>query len=225
MEIPGRKMIGFALCHGWSFDADAMHALAENLGARFPDAPIAAFDLGFTGKPHAPSLDALSNDETHWVAIGHSYGFPYLMQQPIAWRAAISVNGFTRFCRRPGKPAGTPQRLVDAMLARLKTQAQATVEEFRQRCGSADPVPQQLDAARLHAHLIQLRDLDLSPPAYPVLSLFTSDDLIVPPSLSHACFAPPHCTLHEYQGSHVQLLQDPQQCMTEIAAFVEANRA
>jgi pimeloyl-[acyl-carrier protein] methyl ester esterase len=225
MEIRAGKMIGFALCHGWSFDASAMDAFAECLSARFPDAPIAAFDLGFTGKPHAPSLDALSNEETHWIAAGHSYGFAYLMQQPIAWHAAISVNGFTRFCRRPGKPEGVPLRLVDAMIARLETEPHATVEEFRQRCGSAAPLPQQLDVLRLHTHLIQLRDLDLPPPAYPVLSLFTRDDLIVTSSLAHACFVPPHCTLHEYQGSHVQLLQDPQQCMTELAAFVEENRA
>jgi pimeloyl-[acyl-carrier protein] methyl ester esterase len=218
-------MISFALCHGWSFDASAMNALAESLRIHFPDSPIAAFDLGFTGKRHAPSLDNVSDSETQWIAIGHSYGFAYLMQQPIAWRAAISVNGFTRFCRRTGKPEGTPLRLLDAMIARLETEPHATTEEFRRRCGNVVPLHQQLDVPLLHEHLRVLRDLDLASPACPVLSLYTRDDLIVTPALTQACFAYLNCTMHEYQGSHVQLLQDPQQCMAQLASFVETNRA
>ncbi|MDQ9170091.1 alpha/beta hydrolase [Oxalobacteraceae bacterium R-40] len=219
-------MIGFALCHGWSFDADSMDAFAACLKERFPSCAIASYDLGFTGTPHAPQLDAMP--DTQWIALGHSYGFAYLMQLPVPWRAAISVNGFTRFCRRPGKPEGMPLRLVDAMIARLESEPRATVEEFQQRCGGVQlsqphqtPL-QQLDAPFLVTHLTQLRDLDLPMPACPVLSLSTHDDLIVPPSLTHACFGKAGCTMQEYEGSHLQLLHAPQQCMTAVAAFVEA---
>lgn len=221
-------MIGFALCHGWSLDADTMDAFAACLKERFPACAIASFDLGFTGAPHAPPLDAMR--ETKWIAVGHSYGFAYLMQLPVAWHAAISVNGFTRFCRWPGKPEGTPVRLVDAMIARLESEPRATVEEFRQRCGIAQlpqspqphQAPAQLDLPRLVTHLTHLRDLDLSLPACPVLSLSTHDDLIVPPSLTQACFGKAGCTTQEYGGSHLQLPQAPQQCMAAVAAFVEA---
>lgn len=218
-------MIGFAICHGWSFDAGAMHAFAESLRTHFPNSPVAAFDLGFTGKPHAPSLDAVSDSETRWIAIGHSYGFAYLTQQPVAWHAAISVNGFTRFCRRPGKPEGTPVRLLDAMITRLESEPRATVEEFRQRCGIVlphQPSMQQLDLPVLVTHLTRLRDLDSSLPACPLLSLSTHEDLIVSPSLTLACFDKAGCTLREYEGSHLQLLREPQQCMPAIMAFVEA---
>lgn len=216
-------MIGFALCHGWSFDADSMDAFAACLREHFPDCAIASFDLGFTGAPHAPALDA--TPEMQWIALGHSYGFAHLMQLPLVWRAAISVNGFTRFCRRPGKPEGMPLRLVDAMIARLESEPQATVEEFQQRCGIAQPhhpPSHQLDAPLLVSHLTRLRDLDLSMPACPVLSLSTRDDLIVPPPLTQACFGKAGCTMQEYQGNHLQLLHAPQQCMPAINALVGA---
>jgi hypothetical protein len=215
-------MIGFALCHGWSFDAGAMDALAACLQEHFPACRIASFDLGFTGTPHAPQLGAMP--ETKWIAVGHSYGFAYLMQLPLAWHAAISVNGFTRFCRRPGKPEGMPVRLLDAMLARLDLEPRATVEEFRQRCGIVQAPSQQLDAPLLVAHLARLRDLNLPMPACAVLSLSTHDDLIVPPSLTQACFGEAGCTMQEYGGSHLHLLQAPQQCMAAVTSFVEARR-
>lgn len=217
-------MIGFALCHGWSFDSRSMSTLAMALNARFPQAAIASFDLGFTGQAFTPALDEAAQTGTRWIAVGHSYGFAYLMQQPVPWSAAISINGFTRFCRRPGKTEGTPVRLLDAMLARLETQPQATVEDFYQRCGRMQPNFQQLDVPLLRTHLMRLRDLDLPPPVCPVLSLSTLDDAIVPPALTQACFGEVACMRQEYQGSHVWLLQEPQACMTAIAEIAEGLR-
>jgi pimeloyl-[acyl-carrier protein] methyl ester esterase len=219
-------MIGFALCHGWSFDAHTMGAFAACLREHFPECAIASFDLGFTGTAHVPQLDA--TPETKWIALGHSYGFAYLMQLPVPWRGAISVNGFTRFCRRPGHPEGMPLRLLDAMIARLESDPRATVEEFQQRCGVAQssqpyqPALQQPDTPLLVTHLTQLRDLDLCMPACPVLSLSTHDDLIVPPSLTRACFEKVGGMMQEYEGSHLQLLHGPQQCMPAVTSFVEA---
>ncbi len=217
-------MIGFALCHGWSFDARCLYTIAASLCARFPQAAIATFDLGFTGRLQAPALHALAQDDTQWIALGHSYGFAYLMQQPIPWHGAISVNGFTRFCRHPGKPEGTLLRLLDAMLARLEAEPLATIEDFRQRCGSKQAISQPFDLPLLDMHLKQLRGLDLPLPSCPVLSLSTSSDLIVPPALTHACFGETAHTTREYEGSHVQLLQEPQACMAAIAEFAEAIR-
>lgn len=223
-------MIGFALCHGWGFDAHAMDMLAEGLRKHFPASPVFSCDLGFTGKPHVLSDAAAEDGDVRWIALGHSYGFAWLMQQKRAWHAAISVNGFTRFCRRPGKPEGTPVRVLDNMIARLASDPQATVADFRVRCGAGQeasdslrpPDDAVLNAELLGAHLEQLRNLDLPAPTLPTLSLSTRRDLIVPSSLTQACFAKAGCTMEEYEGSHLQLLHEPQRCMAAIQSFVEA---
>jgi pimeloyl-[acyl-carrier protein] methyl ester esterase len=211
-------MIGFALCHGWAFDAQAMQPLQAALQARLPHAAFACFDLGFYDAPQMPDL----SDQVQWIALGHSWGFAWLLQQPIAWRAAVSVNGFTRFCRQPGRPQGTPPRLVDAMLARLEQDAAATVADFRLRCGMPAAAASNLDVALLHEHLLRLRDLDLDLPAIPLLALRSADDAIVAPALAAVCFDDPHCTQEEFDGDHTRLLREPQAAAAAIGRFVEA---
>lgn len=213
--------IGFALCHGWAFEADALaplhDALRSVIGARFADAACVSLDLGFGGNARMPELD----DDRRWIAIGHSYGFAYLMQQPVAWQAAVAINGFTRFCRQPGRAEGTPRRLLDAMVARLATDPHATVQDFYQRCGACSAPPLQLDQAALTEHLIRLRDLDLTPPNCPTLALATSDDAIVPLALARACFAQTPVDLRELPGDHTSLLREPAMLAGLIAGWVE----
>lgn len=213
-----RGMIGFALCHGWAFDAHDMQPLQAALQARMPQAAFASFDLGFYGAAQAPTLAA----EVQWIALGHSWGFAWLLQQPQAWRAAISVNGFTRFCRRPGRPEGTPPRLLDAMLARLEHETAATVADFRLRCGMPATATSDPDAALLNEHLLRLRDLDIALPAIPLLALGTDADAIVPSALTAACFAREGCTLQKFSGDHTHLLRAPELAAATIAQFVEA---
>jgi pimeloyl-[acyl-carrier protein] methyl ester esterase len=210
-------MIGFALCHGWSFDASALAPLQAALARRFPEAACVVFDLGFTGAPHTPVLAP----GREWIALGHSYGFAYLMQQPVAWKAAVSVNGFTRFCRRPGRPEGTPVRLLDAMIERLAQDPQATVADFYQRCGAAQELPAALDLPSLRHHLSQLRELDLAPPTCPTLALATLDDAIVPLALARACFDAPGVALQELAGDHAHLLREPAACVVAVSDLIE----
>ncbi|MBC7858584.1 MAG: alpha/beta hydrolase [Burkholderiaceae bacterium] len=211
------SMIGFALCHGWSFDASALAPLQAALARRFPGAAFAVFDLGFTGAAHTPVLAP----GREWIALGHSYGFAYLMQQPVVWKAAVSINGFTRFCRRPGRPEGTPVRLLDAMIERLAQDPRATVADFHQRCGAAQEVPEALDPPSLRHHLGQLRELDLAPPACPTLALATPDDAIVPLALARACFSAPDVTLQELAGDHARLLREPADCALAVSVLIE----
>lgn len=208
-------MIGFAFCHGWSFDAQALAPLQQALLQRLPDAACASFDLGFHGTPQVPQL----SQEIQWIALGHSYGFAWLLQQPQPWHAAISLNGFTRFCRRPGHPEGTPLRLLQAMQAQLARDAHGTVRDFHARCGMPLAPLVDLDQALLQEHLGRLRDLELALPDCPILALATSDDAIVPPALTQACFAQSGCTLQEFSGDHMQLLRDPAMAADAIAAF------
>lgn len=208
-------MIGFAFCHGWSFDAQALAPLRQALLQRLPDAACASFDLGFHGAPQVPQLP----QEIHWIALGHSYGFAWLLQQPQPWHAAISLNGFTRFCRRPGHPEGTPVRLLQAMQAQLARDAHGTVRDFHARCGMPVAPALALDQAALLNHLDRLRELDLALPDLPTLALATRDDAIVPPALTHACFAQANCTLREFAGDHMHLLREPDATADAIAAF------
>lgn len=210
-------MIGFALCHGWSFDASALAPLQAALASRFPQAACLLFDLGFTGHARTPPL----TPDRQWIALGHSYGFAWLMQQPVPWQAVVSINGFTRFCRRPGHPEGTPLRLVDAMRERLMGEPRATVQEFYRRCGAVEPTPEHLDALRLHDHLTRLRDLEQTLPPCPALALATQDDAIVPLALSRACFQRPGCTLDELPGDHMRLLREPAACVDAVARLLE----
>ncbi len=211
-------MIGFAFCHGWSFDAQALTALQAAVAQHFPHAPQACFDLGFHQAAQSPQLAP----QVQWIAIGHSYGFAWLLQQSHPWQAAISVNGFTRFCRRPGQPHGTPTRLVDAMLARLAEDAPAVVKEFQVRCGMPASAPADYDQPMLLRHLIGLRELDLSLPACPVLALATGDDPIVSPALARACFMQASSTLQEFAGDHTCLLRAPAPAAAAIAEFTES---
>lgn len=208
-------MIGFALCHGWSFDAQAFAPLRQALLQRLPDAAFASFDLGFHRAPHIPELAG----DIQWIAMGHSYGFAWLLQQPQAWHAAISINGFSRFCRRPGQPQGTPLRLLQAMQAHLESDMHGTVRDFQARCGMSAIASMDLDQAALRQHLERLRDLDLALPHCPVLALATRDDAIVPPALTQACFARAGCTLQEFNGDHMTLLREPATAADAIAAF------
>jgi pimeloyl-[acyl-carrier protein] methyl ester esterase len=216
LSIDTGAPIGFALCHGWAFDAQAMMPLVAALRPLFPDAEFALFDLGFGGHRQHPALP----DDRRWIAIGHSYGYAWLMQQPVPWHAAIAINGFTRFCRHPGQSEGTPLRVLDAMLARLANDQAATVADFHARCGAHLPAPPELDAEALTIHLHHLRALELLPVACPTLALTTDDDLIVSPALARACFAQGQAEWRQLAGDHTSLLGQPAILAQSIGAWL-----
>lgn len=219
-------MLGLALCHGWGFDRRSMFALRSALADRFPSACIVEFDLGFTGSGMSPD-PAYFERQGQWIAIGHSYGFAFLLQQAVPWKAAIALNGFTRFCKLPGKlagkPHGMPQETVDATLFRLQADTPGTLCDFYLRCGASYAVPAYLDSALLSRHLRVLRELDLVLPAIPVLSISTENDETVTAELSEACFRGPLCKNLRYPGSHVSLLDRPQPSLAPIFDHIEAH--
>lgn len=251
--LAAAQPLGFALCHGWGLDAASMQPLATALLHAFPADSVQCvlFDLGFGGNPQRPHLDP----DRAWIAVGHSYGLAWLLQQAasfqdatdaptvagnkaslVPWRAAVSINGFTRFCRQAGQAPGTPVRLLDAMLARLERDPVATVQDFRARCGSVADDPafplatlarDAGDAARhaLQQHLLALRTLDLRLPGLPLLALATQDDAIVPPALAQACFGALDTTgarcLQQLPGDHLSLLRQPEMLADWIRTWLE----
>lgn len=212
-------MIGFALCHGWSFDRQCLLPLQSLLAQHFPSAEVVAYDLGFSGAPQVPFL----SPQRRWIAVGHSYGFCQLMQQDVRWDAAISLNGFTRFCQHRNEPDGVPARAIDMMLSNLARDPRAVVERFHARCGRAGATPEMLDTAVLQQHLTRLRDVDMAPPECHTLALFTSEDAVVSPSLSRACFPASRFMTHEFQGDHLRLLREPEIILPSIEKFIKSR--
>ena len=212
-----KKHIAFALCHGWGFDAYALARLQQLLCSEFPSAPVLAFDIGFTGHRRTPELAG----DKQWIAVGHSYGFSYLIRQAAPWHAAIALNGFTYFCKQGSRPHGVPVRTIDAMLADLPRAPHAVLAHFYRRCGAPWPIPENLDTAALHEHLTRLRELDMEQPACKILSLIASGDGVVSPALARACFSSPKSTTHEFPGHHMSFLLEPEKCARYIANFVE----
>lgn len=216
-------MIGFALCHGWAFNSDALQPLAGQLRQRFPGTALALWDIGFTGQPHTPLLDS----RYQWIAIGHSYGFAYLIQQNIDWHAAISINGFTRFCQHPGYCHGLSPRIIDSMLNHLCMDMPATLSAFYMRCGITSEQATErsqknyFDKKNLIHHLRCMRDLDIPPPTRPLLALFSDDDKVVPAALVHENFGNTPHVLRNLAGDHALPLKSSDICAHEIIQFVK----
>jgi pimeloyl-[acyl-carrier protein] methyl ester esterase len=151
--------------HGWGFDRTIWDPLRRALAGR----PGAAIDLGYFGEP------MLAMPEGPVVAVGHSFGALWLLRnRPAELRGFVAVNGFDRF--------PLSRRIVDRMLARFSAQPLAVLTEFRRRCG-ADAPPDGIDAGRLAADLVLLRDEDERAAATalgcPILSLESEADPIL----------------------------------------------
>ena len=159
-----------------------------------------------------------------YIAIGHSYGFAFLTQQPWPWSAMIAINGFTHFCKLPGKKYGLPLPILDSTYTRLHTDPQATIQEFHQRCGltkqSIYANANQFISTELAETLLVLRELMIQPPTCPILALATTHDKIAPPELTNECFALSQIDLKWFPGNHLSLLTTPDHCAHTIAHFV-----
>ena len=197
-----------ALLHGWGFDGslwDAVIPLLDGLTCR-------ADDRGYFGG----SVDCGPAD----LAVTHSLGtVRALIAPPLGCRAVLAINGFDCFTARPGFPAGVAPRVVDRMLARLDRDPQATLAEFRTRCG-AQPSPALADAAALRADLVLLREGDARGLWQGPLALLDgAADPIVAPTHQADCFADRPDVARQSLAGHGHLLP-----LTAPAACAEAIR-
>lgn len=219
-------MTGLVFLHGWGFGPDVWRPLAS----AFPDRPVALLNAGYFG-PQQMSLPA---NPDGWIGVGHSQGFAQLLSMDFAWRGLMGLGGFLRFCSSPGRDAGTPADMLDAMLARLDLDPADVLRRFLRRCGltgqpSVQPGPSGL--ARLRQDLLLLRDLDLcaSPqlPATlpPILLLHAADDRIAPLALAQeAQQLLPGSQLHVFEsGTHALPNTRTEDCRTRIQEFLHAT--
>lgn len=218
--------IGLAFFHGWGLDRSFWQPLAALLDAH----PHTYFDAGYFGPAQTP--DFLGAE--HWVAIGHSMGWVHALEHPPAqgWAGMVSLCGFTRFCaQQPGDP-GQPKRVVERMARVFAHTPQAVLQDFLARCGlscALSPLATSTDAwqyPRLLADLSRLADVDVSPLwqnlSAPVLALASKDDVIVPPALTEATFAPHPQTqlIWHAQGGHALGHDRASACALAVQAFL-----
>jgi pimeloyl-ACP methyl ester carboxylesterase len=168
------------LVHGWGFGPN----LWRPLRAALPAHAWFALDLGYFGPAELDLPPALE------LVVGHSFGCLWAMGHPgLAGLPLVAVNGFPRFSAAPDFPHGTPLRVLDRMLRRLREDPGDVLRSFHTRCGTAMPRGGP-DRARLTLDLLRMRDEDARPfPArQPILALAAEDDPLVAPTLARQAF-------------------------------------
>lgn len=212
-------MTGLVLLHGWGYSSEVF----EGWRAAFPERPVELLDAGYFG---APRLD-LPPNEGGWVGVGHSLGFAKLLGMDVPWRGLVGFGAFLRFCELPGKTGGTPQALMEAMLARLADNPADVLRRFVRRCGDDASCAPPLDESglqRLREDLLLLRGLDMQPPAQvpPLLLVHAADDRIVSPALAREAqggLRRSRFKLFE-SGGHVLPFKHPQPCQALVREFL-----
>ena len=222
--------VQLVLVHGWGFDAGVWTPLRDLLGDMAGDVATVVHDLGFFGHPAEARPEGAAITGAPVVAVGHSLGFMWLLRQrPFAWDALVSVCGMPRFTAAADYPPGVAPRILERMAARMKREPQATVDDFRRRCGVgavAEGDGKRLDESRLNEGLDWLGEWDLrdslAAETVPLLALGGEEDEIVPWALSEEIYGRrPGTVLHGAPGGDHGLPQTQAQwCADHLRAFI-----
>jgi pimeloyl-[acyl-carrier protein] methyl ester esterase len=206
------------LAHGWSFSA----AFWTPLLARLSSHPACLVEAGYLGaRPSRPS------PPPGYLAIAHSAGLATLLSDlPPGCSGLVAIAGFTRFTAAADFPAGVPPRSLARLRASLAADPDATVSQFHARCGAtpapATPKSGAPNPGRLATGLAALESSDhratLSRLGVPVLALAATDDPVVTPAHTAACF-PPDAIRWSRSGGHLLPLTRPDWCAALIEAF------
>ncbi len=210
-------MLWFA--HGWGFDSGLWN---EVLAA--PGSGATAFvDRGYFGDSLSP-LD----DGGPVIAVGHSLGVLHLLRRmPSNCAGLIAINGFDRFAGEAGDPTAVPGRIVQRMLTRFREQPDQVLGDFRRRCGSDEPVPDEIRPETLIADLGLLRIADERAASArlgcPILVLHGDEDAILPPAMRGAVFSGcAEVERHQLRGhGHLLPKTAASWCADHIRAFAD----
>ena len=202
----------FVLVHGWGFHAGIWADVVTHLGP----VEVTFVDLGFvSGGPKG---------KNEWpqdsIAIGHSLGLLWLLQQGRSFKGVVSVQGFDCFC------CHVPQSRVAALKRGLERDAGATLQAFWRSCGAAGfALPEALNVSRLDEGLDWLMHWDARPAKQqldcPMLALAARDDPIVPPAMTEAIWNDTHIEWSR-DGGHVLPLRHPRWCARHVLEFAHA---
>jgi pimeloyl-[acyl-carrier protein] methyl ester esterase len=195
--------------HGWGYHA----GLWEDVIALCPELSVSRADLGFVAGGPA-GVETWPEDS---IAIGHSLGLLWLLQQERRFRALVSVQGFDCFC------CHVPTGRVEAMRRGLKQNAAATLGNFWRSCGTPDFAnPEDLNVDKLDEGLDWLMNWNATGKAAaldcPVLALAARDDPIVPATMSASIWGEKNVTWSD-EGGHALPLRRPEWCADRIKEF------
>lgn len=121
--------------HGWGFSATFWQGLREAL-AEYDSEVI---DLGYIqeNSVHDDHIQCVLDHQTHYVAIGHSLGFIYLLNQyPIRFKHYVAINSFSKFAKDLSFPNGIAPRILDRMDKGLEINPVQLMNQFYEQCGS-----------------------------------------------------------------------------------------
>ncbi|MBF0348173.1 MAG: hypothetical protein HQL81_10945, partial [Magnetococcales bacterium] len=180
------------LVHGWGFGPGFWRPLIRALG----DWETQRLDLGFFGPPR---LELPQSGP--WVAIGHSTGFMWILnqlhQEPMKSHCVglVSLMGFSRFVRGPDFPHGVDRRILNKMTAELTHDSNQVLDRFMAMGGVDRPLSglrAQGDEYALARGLNWLATWDERPALQgwnrPWLALALQDDGIVNEKMTRDCF-------------------------------------
>ncbi|AFN57114.1 pimeloyl-[acyl-carrier protein] methyl ester esterase [Zymomonas mobilis] len=211
------KIPRFLFMHGWGFDRNFWKPVRQAMGQHNGD----SLDFGYFGQ---------SKLEYDWsqpfIAVGHSLGFLWLLQQPLAaCIQLISINGFSRFFADPDWPFGVPQRVTKRMQLALHRDAKKTVDQFYETLAFFDISEKRYDLAALDNGLEFLMKQDnrsiAKKQAHKIAIMASDQDPIVPVSLTKACFPTPTPILWNKDGGHLLPITDPDSCANFIRDVVK----
>lgn len=172
---------------------------------------------------------ALLSETSFLVAIGHSSGFLWLLQQPVTWNGLIAVNGFTRFTANADFPHGVSVSLLQRMLHRFDCNPRLVLTSFLHSCDNRVRIPELLFSqdSQLRQWLKWLSTEDARTAAAnqrtPILALAGKLDQIVPPKMTLSCFTEKNNVTVTWQsdGSHLLPFSHPVWTAEHIRVFLE----
>ncbi len=213
-------MIRCLAVHGWAFGPSVFDLMVEELGKHEPTWEWEFVDLGFWGKGNTP-------EGNFDLAVGHSFGLMWLLEQDaVSFDRLVSLAGFSRFVGNRTFRAGVHRRLVAQMQRELLTCPAKLVERFWDECGRSGMVfnckCENPDRERLNWGLEALKSYDrreqwddLALPASRRLVVAATEDPIVSPALTNACFGGGSIEWVE-SNSHLLPMAKPVQCASLI---------
>ncbi|GGX17236.1 alpha/beta hydrolase [Pigmentiphaga litoralis] len=221
--------------HGWGFDAGVFDALADRLEpisrstSQSVSQPISQlrYDAGYVGSA------LLQPPIEPFIAVAHSFGMMRVLKNLAPHcMGIVCLNGFARFSAAPDFAAGTPLRLIDRMLQRLRQDPMGVVNTFRARCGAAPyPATTGLDVDALFADLSALRDDDvraaLAACPVPIVAVAADDDPIVSPAMTAMTFATRSSTppVMLAEGGHLLPVTHPAECADAVRRVIQLLQA
>ncbi|AEI38099.1 alpha/beta fold hydrolase [Zymomonas mobilis] len=202
----------FLFVHGWGFDKNFWNAVRQNLGEHLGS----SLDFGYFDK---------ANLDYDWsqpfIAIGHSLGFLWLLQQPLfACSGLISINGFTRFSASDDWPLGIPKRITERMLIGISRNPAIVIQQFRHRLNYEASLPDAFNLSALEGGLRLLLEQNnhrvCQTWSEKIAALSGDADPILPAALTKACFAKPIALQWQKDGGHLLPLTNPKICANFI---------